>query len=481
MVGAGRPSTTYEGGDNESPRASAEAGPALAAADDAPVGIRQDGLTDIAATRPRPAIRPAELAAPIRERHAAAAPDLSRVKVAVVHEWFDTYAGSERVVEQILHCFPQAAVFAIVDFMPAGQRSFLAGRAVTTSFIQRLPLARRHFRSYLGLMPLAVEQFDLSGFDLVISSSHAVAKGVITGPDQVHISYVHSPMRYAWDLQHQYLRLAAIDRGVKTILARWLLSRLRQWDVRTAPGVDVFIANSSYIARRIRKTYGRAAAVIHPPVDIDQFACVADKQDHYVAVSRQVPYKRVDIIAAAFAAMPHRRLTIVGDGPEHARVAAAAANAPNITLRGPMGHDQLVRLMQSARALVVAAEEDFGITIVEAQACGTPVIAFGRGGASDIVVADGRGAPTGVLFDAQSPDAIIDAVDRLERLAPAIAPEACRANAARFSVGAFRTRLRHLAATALADRGLEIGGAIERFDAAALAGPDSLNGIARYH
>jgi glycosyltransferase involved in cell wall biosynthesis len=243
-------------------------------------------------------------------------PDLSQLKVAVVHEWLDTYAGSERVVEQILHCFPQADIFAIVDFMPDEQRGFLNGRKVTTTFIQNLPLARRRFRSYLGLMPFAVEQFDLSPYELIISSSHAVAKGIITGPDQIHISYVHSPMRYAWDLQHQYLRQANLQSGLKSIYARWLLSRLRQWDVRTAPGVDVFVANSNYIARRIRKAYFRDSTVIHPPVDIDAFTCSDCKSDHYFVVSRLVPYKRVDLIAEAFARMPQRRLIIVGDGSE---------------------------------------------------------------------------------------------------------------------------------------------------------------------
>jgi len=384
-------------------------------------------------------------------------PDLSHVKVALVHEWLDTYSGSERVVEQILHCFPQAAVFAVVDFMPAAQRSFLRGRSVTTSFIQRLPFARRYFRSYLGLMPFAVEQFDLSDYDLVISSSHAVAKGIITGPDQLHISYVHSPMRYAWDLQHQYLRQANLGHGLKGIYARWLLSRLRQWDVRTAPGVDIFVANSAYIARRIRKAYWRDSEVIHPPVDLEGFRLRDVKDDYYLVVSRQVPYKRVDLIAAAFASMPDRRLVIVGDGPEHAKVIDAAGRAPNITFRGAVGHDDLVSLMQAARALVVAAEEDFGITMVEAQACGTPVISYGRGGALDIIVAGPHAAPTGVLFEEQSAESIIKAVGLFESLDPGISPLACRTNALRFSTGVFRERLRDLVVTALLDRGMEIG------------------------
>jgi glycosyltransferase involved in cell wall biosynthesis len=378
-----------------------------------------------------------------------AAGETRHVKVAIVHEWLESYAGSERVLEQLIACYPQADIFSVVDFMSSGERGFLRGRPVTTSFIQRLPLARRRFRAYLGLMPLAVEQFDLTGYELILSSSHAVAKGVITGPDQLHISYVHSPMRYAWDLQHQYLRQARLTRGIKSLYARWLLSRLRQWDIRTATGVDLFVANSTYIARRIRKAYRREADIVHPPVDVDGFTFRAAKEDYYFVVSRQVPYKRIDLIARAFAAMPGRRLVIVGEGPEHARVVAAANGAANITLRGAVGHDALIGLMQSARALVVAAEEDFGITMVEAQACGTPVIAFARGGAQDIVVTRPHGT-TGVLFDEQDAASIMAAVERFERLEPAIAPQDCRANAMRFTVDAFRARMSALVEAALA-------------------------------
>jgi glycosyltransferase involved in cell wall biosynthesis len=356
-----------------------------------------------------------------------------------VHEWLESYSGSERVLEQLLYCFPQAELYAVVDFMPEAERSFLAGRDVKTSFIQNLPFARKAFRNYLGLMPLAVEQFDLTGFDLIISSSHAVAKGVLTGPDQVHISYVHSPMRYAWDLQHQYLRQANLTRGLKSYYVRWLLSRLRQWDVRTAPGVDTFIANSNYIARRIGKVYGRDARVIHPPVDTTAFELCSDKSEFYFVVSRQVPYKRIDLIAAAFASMPHRKLLIVGDGPEHQRVVEAAQGAPNIELRGAVPHDELCKYLQRARALVVAAEEDFGITMVEAQACGTPVISFARGGATDIIVTEGP-APTGVLFEEQNPAAIVKAVEAFEATRSGFSPNDCRNNSLRFTIDVFRSR-----------------------------------------
>jgi glycosyltransferase involved in cell wall biosynthesis len=373
----------------------------------------------------------------------AVAPDPARfdgVRVAIVHEWLDTFAGSERVLEQLLLCFPQADIFAVVDFMDPAERGFLRGRPVRTSFIQRLPFARRAFRQYLGLMPIAIQQFDLRGYDLVISSHHAVAKGVLTGPDQIHISYVHSPMRYVWDLQPQYLRQAGLDHGLKGLYARWLFGRLRQWDVSTAHQVDYFLANSTYIGRRIRRAYRRDAMVIHPPVDVERFLPSGEKDDFFLLACRFVPYKRVDLVVESFVRQPHRRLVVVGDGPDADRVRAAARGARNIELAGIVPQPALIGLMQRARAFVFAAEEDFGITLVEAQACGTPVIAYGRGGATDIVRTDDAGR-TGVLFGRQTADAITAAVELFETLEPRITADACRMNAMRFSAARFRSEI----------------------------------------
>ncbi len=360
------------------------------------------------------------------------------MKTAIVHDWLVGYAGGERVLEQIIACYPSADLFTVVDLVPLEQRGFLGGRPVTTSFIQRLPLARGHYRSYLGLMPLAVEQFDLGGYDVVISSSHAVAKGVITGPDQPHISYVHSPMRYAWDQQHQYLRQSRTDRGLKGAYARWLLSRLRQWDARTANGVDAFIANSHYIARRIRKAYRREAEVIPPPVDTELFRPGGVRGEAFLVASRQVPYKRIDLIAAAFARMPELRLVISGAGPEHARIRAAAAGAPNISFLDPCPPTQMVLRMQAARGFVFAGEEDFGIVLAEAQACPTPVIALDRGGAREIVAGLDAVAPTGVLFGEQSVEGVMAGVRAFIAAEPGISAAACRAAAERFSIARFR-------------------------------------------
>lgn len=371
---------------------------------------------------------------------------MKHLKIAIVHEWLEHYGGSERVLGQLLACYPQADVFTVVDFMAEDKRAFLGGRKVTTTFIQHLPFARRCFRQYLQLMPIAIEQLDLSGYDLVISSHHAVAKGVITGPDQLHISYVHSPMRYAWDMQAQYLRQSSLDRGFKSLYAKWILHRLRSWDRTSAAGVDIFLANSCYIARRIRKVYRRNAHVLHPPVAVDRFVPGDGERDGYLVASRFVPYKRIDLIVEAFAQMPNHRLTVVGDGSGYDLVARMAAQCKNIELRKPVSEPALVALMQRARAMVFVAEEDFGITMVEAQACGTPVIAYGAAGACDIISSDASAGSTGVLFHEQSVEAIIDAVRRFESLEPAISTELCRANAMRFSEDSFRSQFRALVA-----------------------------------
>ena len=359
------------------------------------------------------------------------------MKIAIIHEWLDSYAGSERVVEQMLACFPEADLFALCDFLPDNQRGFLGGKVPKTSFIQRLPFARRMFRNYLQLMPLAIEQFDLQGYDLVLSSSHAVAKGVITGPGTRHISYVHSPMRYAWDLQHQYLRQAGLTRGLKGLYTRWLLHKLRGWDQLSAARPDVILGNSSYIVERIRKVWRREAAVLHPPVDIEGFPLSTAPRTHFLVAARQVPYKRVDLVAEAFARMPDLQLIIAGDGPSAPQVTKAAEDAANITIRGRVPQAELVALLAGARAFVFAAEEDFGIAMVEAQACGTPLIVYGRGGARDIV-SEGE---TGLFFAAQTPEAIIEAVRGFVAREADFTPQACHAQARQFSIAEFRRKL----------------------------------------
>ncbi|MDB4973083.1 MAG: glycosyl transferase [Myxococcaceae bacterium] len=363
-------------------------------------------------------------------------------RVAIVHEWLVNYAGSERVLEQLLRVFPRAELFCVVDFLSNAERAgFLGGRRPQTSFIQHLPHAREKFRSYLPLMPLAIEQHDVSEFDIVISSSHAVAKGVLTGPNQVHVSYVHSPMRYAWDLQHQYLRESGLISSPRGWVAKAILHYMRLWDERTSHGVDHFIANSEFIARRIAKVYRREARVIYPPVDMAAFPLREQKQSYYLTASRMVPYKRVPLIVEAFAKMPQHRLVVLGDGPELDRVKSLAT--PNVELRGHQSHELLREAMQNAKAFVFAAEEDFGITPVEAQACGTPVIALGRGGCLETIQSlDHAERPTGVFFEEQTVESLCAAVQRFERHQHRFDPAACRANAEQFSEARFAEEIR---------------------------------------
>jgi glycosyltransferase involved in cell wall biosynthesis len=362
------------------------------------------------------------------------------MNVAVVHDWLDTWGGAELVLAEILEVFPDAALFALVDFLSAGDRARLGGRRAHTTFLQWLPRSRTAFRNYLPLFPRAIESLDVSRHDVVISSSHAVAKGVRTHARQLHLCYCYTPMRYAWDLRDQYLAQTGLDRGLRGFAARRMLGRLQAWDRAASARVDHFVAISSYIAQRIARCYDRPAAVIYPPVPLPP--PVADhgpRQGPYVTVSRLVPYKRVDAIAAAFRLLPDRELVIVGDGPERARVEAAAG--PNVRLAGHVGDAERDRHLAGARAFLFAAEEDFGIAPVEAQGWGTPVIAFGRGGAAETVRGLADPAPTGVFFDAQTPEAIAAAVRDFEASGTRITGAACRANAERFSAARFRTEL----------------------------------------
>lgn len=358
------------------------------------------------------------------------------MRIAFIHDWLTVYAGAERVLEQMLACYPDADLFSTVDFLPEGQRGFILGKPVATSFIQHLPFARAKYRNYLPLMPLAVEQFDLSGYDLVISSSHAVAKGVLTGPDQLHLCMCYSPIRYAWDLQHQYLKESGLDRGFKGWLAKWLLHKIRIWDARTSNGVDGFMAISGFIARRIWKVYRRESSIVYPPVDVHAFELREEKEDFYLTASRMVPYKKIDLIVEAFSAMPDKRLVVIGDGPDFDKIKAKAGS--NVTLLGYQNHAVLKDHLQRARAFVFAAEEDFGIAPLEAQACGTPVIAFGKGGGLETIRGLGDELPTGVFFFEQSTAAIRDAVSRFEQAGQGILPANCRENAMQFSPERFR-------------------------------------------
>lgn len=354
-------------------------------------------------------------------------------RVAIVHDWLVVQGGAEKVLDALLQAFPQAELFTLVDFLPAQRRGRIARHRVHTSLLQRLPLARRYYRHYLPWMPYAIEQFDLSAFDLVISSSHCVAKGVVTHPGQRHVCYCHTPVRYAWDMKEAYLKDAGFRvPGVET-LVRASLKRLRVWDHFTASQVDHFIANSANVARRIRKYYRREASVIYPPVDLTGFALhEGPREDYFLAASRLVPYKRLDLIVEAFRQDGRRQLKVVGDGPERQRLERLAAGASNIELLGYQPDETLRSLMAKARGFVFAADEDFGILPLEAQASGTPVIALGRGGARETVRGiDAGDEATGVFFEQQTSQGLREALDAFET--HSFEPAACRRQAGRFS------------------------------------------------
>ncbi|NBC86177.1 MAG: glycosyltransferase [Bacteroidetes bacterium] len=385
--------------------------------------------------------------------------------VGFVHDWLPVYAGAERVLKQMIEVLPAAKVYTLVDLLAEDERSFLQGTPVETSFIQRMPFVQHAYRYYLPFAPLAVEQFDVSDHDVVVSSSYAVAKGALTRSDQLHISYVHSPIRYAWDLYHDYLdRGNGVTRRLRNLLARPILHYMRMYDVCSAPRVDLYVANSNHVARRIWKRYRRKAHVIYPPVDIDRFSVESEKQDYFVALSRLVHYKHVDVVIRAFNEMPDKKLIVIGDGPERERLDGLAG--PNVDLLGHQPDAAVTHYLQQARALVFAAEEDFGIVPVEAQACGTPVIAYGRGGVTETV----RAGATGMFFDRQEPDAVRDAVRHFDRRSDAFKPKEIREQAERFDVETFRSRFSNLVRRAYGAAPMTVDGAGVR-DGVTTAGP----------
>jgi glycosyltransferase involved in cell wall biosynthesis len=361
------------------------------------------------------------------------------MKIAIIHDWLYTYGGAEKVLEQIILCYPQADLYSLIDALASSERGFLQGKTVATSFLQNLPLAKTKHRLFLPLMPFAIEQFDLSAYDLVISSSYAVAKGVITGPNTLHICYCHTPIRYAWDMQGQYLQETGLSHGLKSWLVRYILFKIRLWDYRTANGVNYFIANSKFIAKRIYKVYRRSAKVIYPGVAVEKFIPnLASRSSYFFTASRLVPYKKISLIAQAFVGLPQFELVIAGIGPEAKKIKSIIANAPNIRYLGYLNDEELGCYLRQARAFVFAAEEDFGIMPLEAQACGTPVIALGRGGNLETVCAPA----TGLFFNQAAVADIQQAVLKFVSTGH-ITSDNCFNHAQRFSNERFRNEFQH--------------------------------------
>jgi len=349
------------------------------------------------------------------------------MKKALVHDWFSVYAGAEKCVESFTNIWDDFDVFALIDFLNEEDRTkILKGKNVNTSFVQKLPFAETKYRNYLPFFPFAIEQHDLSAYDVILSSSHAVAKGVLTNANQLHISYVHTPIRYAWDLYFQYLKEANLDRGLKGMLAKYFLHKIRLWDIATVNRVDHYIATSHYISKRIKKVYGKDATVIYPPVDTDKFTLEGNKEEYYLTASRMVPYKKIDLIVETFA-KNGKKLVVIGTGPDMEKIKSKATS--NIEILGFQPDGVLLEYMQKAKAFVFAAEEDFGIIPVEAQACGTPVICLGKGGTKETVIVE----KTGIHFNEQTVDALEKAIVSFENKYDLFDPRQIREHALKFN------------------------------------------------
>ena len=373
-------------------------------------------------------------------------PDLARARVALVHDWLTGMRGGERCLEVFCELFPTADLYTLLH-VPGRVAPAIERRRIVTSLIQRLPQAERRYRQYLPLFPAAIGAFDLSGYDLVLSSSHAVAKSVRVPPGARHVCYCFTPMRYVWDLYDDYFgpRAGLAARVLMPPLAAWL----RRWDRATAARVHHFVAISRFVAERIRRVYDRDADVIYPPVDVARFRVDDAPGDFYLVVSALTPYKRVDLAVEACNRLG-RRLVVVGTGPEARRLGALAG--PTVELLGWRDDAQTAELYARCRALLFPPLEDFGITPLEAMASGRPVIAFGQGGARETVVTPGGAeAPTGLFFERQTVDDLVEAIRRFESGATAFEPKALRRRAEAFDRPLFKERIQAYLETRLAE------------------------------
>jgi len=359
------------------------------------------------------------------------------MKVALVHDWLVKFGGAEKVLEAMSEVYP-SKIYTLVADREGLKGSRFEDQEIKTSFIQKLPRAKKKYRSYLPFFPLAIEQFDLSDYDLIISSSHSIAKGVLTHADQFHVCYCHTPMRYAWDLYQQYLREAKLKSGPKGVLAKFFLHYLRIWDAHAASRVNVYVANSEFVARRIQKLYGQESTVIYPPVDVESFELCETKEGYYLTAARFVPYKKIDMIVETFQHFPDRKLVVIGDGPDMEKIKAKAGK--NVELLGYQDDQTLKGMLKKARAFLYAAVEDFGILPVEAQACGTPVIAYGKGGVCETIAPN----QTGVFFEQQTPEALGKAIQDFEKSQDQFDPKVIHSHVQPFALARFQNEFKTL-------------------------------------
>ena len=363
------------------------------------------------------------------------------MKKALIHDWYTVYGGAERCVESFTNIWDDFDHFSLIDDLSDPHRELiLKGKKTKNSFIQKLPFWKKKYRTYLPLFPFAIEQFDLSDYELILSSSSSVAKGVLTKPSQLHIAYVYSPVRYAWDLYHQYLKESKLDSGVKGLIAKYFLFKLRAWDFSTANRPDHYIAISHFVAKRIKKVYNKKALVIYPPVDTDSFTLTTETSDYYITCSRMVPYKKIDLIVEAFS-KTNKKLIVIGDGPDFKKIKKLAST--NVELKGYVEKDEMLDIIKRAKAFIFAAEEDFGIAPIEAQACGVPVIAYGKGGALETIIGvssdesfDDKSV-TGIFFKEQTSSSLLEAVNYFEKNEASFDKKIIRKNAKRFSKDRF--------------------------------------------
>lgn len=361
----------------------------------------------------------------------------SNLRVAIVHDWLTTMGGAEYTLLQIMKLYPQADLYTIIDTLPQEERGWLEGHRITTSPIQKIPFLAKRYRQMIWMMPFLIEQFDLEAYDLIISDSHAIAKGVIVHPHQKHFAYIHSPMRYAWDLEYGYDNIGAFGKGIKRFLTRKWMHKFRLWDMVSSARPHRLAANSHFIRHRIRNSWGRNANVIYPPVDVEGCPYTMVKEEYYITVSRLVPYKRVDLIVEAFRTMPEKQLIVIGDGPMYRDL---LKNAPaNVTIAGYVHRDQMLHAVSKAKAFIFMPKEDFGIAPLEAQACGTPVIAYGAGGALETVRGLGDEKATGLFVDSQNVDSLRSAIECFESNKEQFNPANCREWAMKFSESRFQT------------------------------------------
>jgi glycosyltransferase involved in cell wall biosynthesis len=358
------------------------------------------------------------------------------MKVALVHDWLTGMRGGEKVLECLCEIWPEADLYTLLHVR--GQVSpIIEQRRIVTSFVQRLPRAAEWYRYYLPLMPTAIEQFDLRSYDLVLSTSHCVAKGVIVPPHACHISYIHTPMRYVWDLFEEYFGAPRTGR-LKRLVISFFANYLRMWDVTSAARVDEFIANSGHVRRRIQRYYARDAVVLHPPVDTARFTIRAP-EDFYLCVSALAPYKRLDLAVEACRRLG-RKLKVVGTGQDATRLKPLAD--AGVELLGWQSDEAVAELYAKCQAFLFPGEEDFGITPVEAQASGRPVIAYGKGGALETVRGLDADEPTGVFFESQTVEHVMDAIKMFEANATRFVPERIREHALSFDRAHFRANVK---------------------------------------